>query len=91
MPYTKNGSFPSEKTDGSSGWSEVLPKPDTPEGKEVVWLNFEWTVRDPKPEDRIGYQWNWNHNQKTWVEYPLANFQEILDVNTTSEINIFND
>jgi hypothetical protein len=31
-------------------------------------------VRDPKPEDRPGYQWNWNHSEMAWVEceYPVT-------------------
>ena len=68
MLYTKLGSIPQPETDGTDGWIEVADKPECPEGKEVVWLNWEWVVRDPKPQDREGYQWNWNHTDKTWVE-----------------------
>jgi len=68
MLYTKNGSIPQAQTDGTDGWIEVADKPECPEGKEVVWLNWEWVVRDPKPQDREGYQWNWNHAEMAWVE-----------------------
>jgi hypothetical protein len=68
MLYTKNGSIPQPETDGTDGWIEAADKPECPEGKEVVWLNWEWVVRDPKPQDREGYQWNWNHGEMAWVE-----------------------
>ena len=69
MLYTKNGSIPQPETDGTSGWIEVEDKPECPEEKEVVWLNWEWVIRDPKPEDRDGYVWKWNHIEKSWIEY----------------------
>ncbi len=90
MLYTKNGSFPSEKTDGSSGWVEISQPPEIPVGKELAWLNFQWVVRDPKPEDRYGYQWNWNHDQKIWIEYPLTGFHDTAQANTTSDIGVLN-
>ena len=69
MLYTKNGSIPQPETDGTDGWIEAPEKPtEIPEGKELVWLNWEWVIRDPKPADREGYQWNWNHAEKAWVE-----------------------
>jgi hypothetical protein len=69
MYWTKNGSIPSQETDGTDGWQQA-PSPPTeiPEGKELVWLNWEWIVRDPKPADRSGWQWNWNHADRAWVE-----------------------
>lgn len=76
MPlYTKNGSIPSPQTDGTDGWVLVGDKPACPDGKEVVWLNWEWIVRDPKPADTEGYQWNWNHADKAWVECALPSAQ----------------
>jgi hypothetical protein len=50
MYWTKNGSIPSRETDGTEGWQQA-PSPPTeiPEGKELVWLNWEWVIRDPKP------------------------------------------
>ncbi len=67
--WTKNGSIPSTETDGTEGWQPVpSPPTDVPEGKELVWLNWEWIIRDPKPTDRAGWQWNWQHDGKTWVE-----------------------
>lgn len=74
MPYfSKNGSIPKPTIDDTPGWV-LVPNPptDIPEGKQLVWLNWEWIVRDPRPEDREGYQWNWNHNLKQWVELEIA-------------------
>jgi hypothetical protein len=74
MYWTKNGSIPSQETDGTEGWQQA-PSPPTeiPEGKELVWLNWEWVVRDPKPQDRAGYQWNWQHETRSWVEGAWGN------------------
>jgi len=69
--WTKNGSIPQEQTDGTEGWLEVGMPPECPEGKEVVWLNWQWVVRDPKPVDREGYRWKWNADQAQWIEYAL--------------------
>ena len=66
--YSFKGHYPVEQIDNNKGWYEVPAKPEAPEGKEVRWENAEWVVRDPKPEDRPGYQWNWNHDAKDWVE-----------------------
>jgi hypothetical protein len=71
MLYTKNGSIPKPETDGTEGWIEVEMPPEAPEGKEVVWLNWQWVVRDPKPVDREGYRWKWNHDRMQWIEYQL--------------------
>jgi len=46
--WTKNGSIPSTETDGTEGWQHAPEPPtDVPDGKELVWLNWEWIVRDP--------------------------------------------
>lgn len=74
MLYTKNGSIPKPETDGTEGWLEVPMPPEAPEGKEVVWLNWRWLIRDPKPVDREGYRWKWNDDQGQWIEYQLPNF-----------------
>lgn len=66
--YSFKGHYPVEQIDSNEGWYEVPAKPEAPEGKEVRWENAEWVVRDPKPADRPGYQWNWNHAVKDWVE-----------------------
>jgi len=67
--WTKNGSIPSTETDGTEGWQQApSPPTDIPNGKELVWLNWEWLIRDPKPADRAGWQWNWQHESRTWVE-----------------------
>jgi hypothetical protein len=72
MLFSKNGSYPKPETDGTEGWVEVPDAPEVPEGKELAWLNGEWVVRDPKPEDRPGYQWNWAHDGLAWVECEYA-------------------
>ena len=67
--WTKNGSIPSTETDGTEGWQPApSPPTDVPADKELVWLNWEWIIRDRKPADRAGYQWNWNHADRAWVE-----------------------
>lgn len=80
MLYSKLGSIPKPETDGTEGWIEVPDAPECPEGKEVVWWGSEWVIRDPKPQDRAGYQWNWNHGDKAWVEcaYPVTATEEII-------------
>lgn len=70
--YSKLGSIPKPETDGTEGWVQVPDAPEVPEGKELAWLNSEWVVRNPKPADRPGYQWNWNHNARDWVECEYA-------------------
>lgn len=88
MLYTKNGSIPTELPEGitheqhtAAGWIPVLqPKPSESEGKEVVWLNWSWVKRVPKPEASEGHVQKWNHDQHEWVEYALPSYeaQEIL-------------
>ena len=76
--WTKNGSIPSTETDGTEGWQQApSPPADFPDGKELVWLNWEWIVRDPKPADRAGWQWNWQHEGKTWVESAWGNVEPV--------------
>ena len=72
--YSFKGHYPVEQIDNNKGWYEVPAKPEAPEGKQVAWVNAEWVVRDPKPEDRPGFQWNWNHDARDWVEceFPVA-------------------
>ena len=77
--YTHNGSIPTELPEGvteeehlADGWIVAPDKPACPEGKEVVWLNWEWVIRDPKPEDVAGFQWNWDHGNMEWVELPYV-------------------
>ena len=93
MLYTKNGSIPQEETDGTEGWIQAPDKPtEIPEGKELVWLNWEWVIRDPKPADREGYQWNWNHADKQWVEgaWPGVELVETLVVTSASAETVLN-
>jgi len=82
MLYSKLGSYPKTETDGTEGWVEVPDAPEVPWGKELRWLNGEWVVRDPKPEDRPGWQWNWNQTENGWAwvecEYPQT-APEVVD------------
>ena len=89
MPlYTKNGSIPTEHRSGDkAGWVIAPDKPDCPEGKEVVWLNWEWNVRDPKPVNRYGFKWKWVHDSKSWAEYPF-NEPPVPEVVETSSAQI---
>ncbi len=83
MYWTKNGSIPSQETDGTEGWQQApSPPAEIPEGKELVWLNWEWIIRDPKPADRAGWQWNWQHEGKTWVESAWGNVEPVEVVQT---------
>ena len=84
--WTKNGSIPQFDTDGTEGWLEVPDTPIAPEGKEVVWLNWEWVMRDPKPVDREGYRWKWNHDQMQWIEYQMVNV--VINDTSTQENNV---
>lgn len=84
--WTKNGSIPTTLPDSTSGWQHAPEPPsDIPEGKNLVWLNWEWVIRDPKPEDRPGYQWNWNHEQRAWIESAWPQ-QETIQVLATEQI-----
>ena len=87
--WTKNGSIPSTETDGTEGWQQApSPPTDVPDGKELVWLNWEWIVRDPKPADRAGWQWNWQHEGKTWVESAWGNV-EVVEVVQPLQVESF--
>ena len=78
MYWTKNGSIPSQTTDGTEGWQQApAPPAEVPANKEVVWLNWEWIIRDPKPADRAGWQWNWNHADRAWVESTWGNVETV--------------
>lgn len=89
--YTFNGSIPTEIPGGVSeqdyiaqGWKVAPDKPECPEGKEVVWLNWEWVIRDPKPLDREGHVWKWNHDAMSWIEYELPVVEQIIPSTSTS-------
>lgn len=84
--WTKNGSIPQAETDGTEGWLEVPDMPVCPEGKEVVWLNWEWVIRDPKPDDRDGYRWKWNHDAYQWIEYALPATVDVLPAVVSEQI-----
>jgi hypothetical protein len=85
--YSFKGHYPVEQIDNNKGWYEVPAKPEAPEGKEVRWENAEWVVRDPKPEDRPGFQWNWNHGEMAWVECEyLATAPEVTEPEVTEPV-----
>jgi hypothetical protein len=88
--YTYKGSIPTELPEGvteeehlAAGWIVAPDKPDCPEGKEVVWLNWEWVIRDPKPEDIEGFQWNWDHGNMDWVESPYVLAPQLPPIGTS--------
>jgi hypothetical protein len=89
--YSFKGHYPVEQIDNNKGWYEVPAKPEVPEGKEVAWLNAEWVVRDPKPVDRSGYQWNWNHSQLAWVECEFAGMSLKNETPQTVTFNLNGD
>jgi len=80
MPhFSKDGSIPKPQTDGTSGWVLVPDPPtDIPEGKELVWLNWEWIIRDPKPADLDGHQANWDHASRSWVQCECPMHVEVV-------------
>jgi hypothetical protein len=89
MYWTKNGSIPSQTTDGTEGWQQApSPPTDIPEGKELVWLNWEWIIRDPKPQDRAGYQWNWQHDTRSWVEGAWGTVEAVEQLALTDLITL---
>lgn len=85
MPYTFNGSYPSEPED-KRGWVYVSNPPPVPEGKELVWLNWQWVVRDPMPEQITGNVWKWNSDDREWKTFRLAVTNS--DVADSGNINI---
>lgn len=89
--WTKNGSIPSTETDGTEGWQQApAPPAEVPADKELVWLNWEWIIRDPKPQDRVGFQWNWNHADRAWVESAWGNsIEPVIEALTTIQIDAF--
>ena len=96
--WTKNGSIPSTETDGTEGWQQApAPPAEVPADKELVWLNWEWIIRDPKPADREGWQWNWNHADRAWVESAWGNVEVIETIEsidlptllTTDQVTMF--
>ena len=98
MPlFSKNGSIPKPQPDGTDGWVLVPEMPACPDGKEVVWLNWEWIIRDPKPADRAGWQWNWNHADRAWVESAWGTVEVIEPIEpidlptllTTDQVTMF--
>ena len=96
MPYYTNrqGVIPNIMPDDSPGWILVPDPPGIPEGKELIWLNWEWVVRDPKPENSEGYVWKFNHNEfrsnldsNGWIEYAIiSTFNVGSNVEFTSNI-----
>lgn len=94
MPYFTNklGVVPKTYIDDSPGWILVPDPPLVPEGKEIVWLNWEWVVRDSKPENREGYVWKFVHSEfksnsesNGWVEYALP-FITVEEVEESSNV-----
>jgi hypothetical protein len=83
--FSKNGSIPKAKTDGTDGWIEVADAPECPEGKEVVWWYPPgWVIRDPKPEGN----WSWSQSQEQWVEYTVQGITTVeVSVLESAQVN----
>jgi hypothetical protein len=81
MLYSKNGSIPQSKTDGTSGWIEVPDAPTAPAGKEVMWWYPPgWVVRDPDPS--VNYAWN--QSTESWVQIPKP-----TPISTAPQVEMF--
>lgn len=68
MLYSKLGSIPKPKTDGTEGWIEVEDPPVAGDGEEVVWWYPPgWVVRPVKPANEEGIEWNWSQSEQQWL------------------------
>lgn len=86
MLYSKNGSIPKEKTDGTEGWIEVPDAPVAGEGQEVVWVYPPgWVVRDVMPPVREGYRWM-HFIDQGWVEYALP--ETVVEVQSATVVDV---
>jgi len=66
MYWTKNGSIPSQETDGTEGWQQA-PSPPTeiPEGHELLWASWQWHILPPKPTEPGLWRW---YIDRGWVK-----------------------
>ena len=67
MYWTKNGSIPSQETDGTEGWQQApAPPTEIPDGHELYWEGREWVIIPPKPEPLAGHEWAF-YKVQGWV------------------------
>ena len=99
MPlFSKSGSIPKPQTDGTDGWVLVPDPPTVPEGKELVWLNWEWVVRDPIPQEVLNFKWKFIHSEfksnltsNGWMLCEIPNLSLLNDSNTLSNVQVMYD
>lgn len=92
MPYYTNrqGVIPNTMPDDSPGWILVPDPPIVPDDKELVWLNWEWVVRDSKPITEgiwkfIHSEFKSNTESNGWVRFePIS----VSNVNTSPEVSM---
>ena len=96
MPYFTNlqGVIPNTQPDQNPGWILVPDPPAVPEDKELIWLNWEWVVRDPQPNTEPNTTWKFNHtefknnaNSNGWICYVLVDNSN-TEPNANLSINI---
>ena len=65
MPYYTNrqGVYPQVMIDDSPGWILVPDPPPAPEGKETIWLNFQWVTRNIQPDPIPNTKWKFSHSE----------------------------
>lgn len=97
MYWTKNGSIPSQETDGTEGWQQApSPPTDIPEGHELLWASWQWHILPPKPTEAGLWRW---YIDRGWVkrEEKVEAVEQIIDLETdqiavfeTSQIGMIN-
>jgi hypothetical protein len=65
MYWTKNGSIPSQETDGTEGWQQAPAPPEVPEGHELLWASWQWHILPPKPTESGLWRW---YIDRGWVK-----------------------
>lgn len=98
MPYYTNrqGVIPNRQIDDQPGWILVPDPPQyIPEGQELIWLNWEWVVRDMKPEPIEGYVWKFifseyksNANSNGWNSFMIVSSHVSHDSNVSANSNV---
>ncbi len=88
MYWTKNGSIPSQTTDGTEGWQQAPEPPtDIPEGHELLWASWQWHILPPKPTESGLWRW---YIDRGWVkrEEKVEAVEQIIALET-DQIAVF--
>ena len=98
MYWTKNGSIPSQTTDGTEGWQQApAPPTDIPEGHELLWASWQWHILPPKPTEAGLWRWyidrGWVKREEKVVELTTEQVavlatQQIVDLATQQIVNL---